>query len=230
MNLKNEKNAKRGFTLVEVLLVLAIVGIIAAFVIPLVISHANKTQLTSALQKTSNTFTYMVNHAQADVKMEAWDFNSTTPEFVAAYVLPYINIAKDCGMTDTGCFADTYITNNTGGASIGNDYYKVALTDGTAMAIKLTPGCSEDNPSECVDFIVDVNASNKPNAWGKDVFQFQILNSLYAVVPYGTFDSFNSETNKWEFAEDADASDKCLNSDERYCALKIINDGWEMNY
>lgn len=230
MNLKNEKNAKRGFTLVEVLLVLAIVGVIAAFVIPLVVSHANKTQLTSALQKTSNTFTNVINHAQTDVKMENWNYNSTTPEFVRAYILPHIHVAKDCGMSETGCFAEIYTSNNTGGTSIGNDYYKLALTDGTAMAIKLTPGCSDENPSECVNIIVDVNALNKPNTWGKDVFAFQILGNLNAVIPYGTFESYNINTNKWEFAKDEDASDKCLNSDERYCALKIINDGWEMNY
>ncbi len=223
------RNSRCAFTLAEVLIVLLIIGVIAAFLIPLLITNSSKTQLVSQLQKAANTFTNMINSAQTSVKMEAWNYDTTTEDFVKTYVLPYVNVAKDCGLAESGCFAEEYTTGYTS-AAIDNNYYKVVLADGIAMAIKLTPGCSETNPSECVDFIVDVNSSKTPNKWGKDVFNFQILHNLNAVVPYGTFDRYNSETSKWEFSDENDASEKCLNTDERYCALKIINDGWEMNY
>ncbi len=230
MNLKNEKGVKLGFTLAEALIVLAIVGVIAAFVIPLVITKSNTVQLVSALQKINNTFTNMANQAQTKENMQDWNFNSTTEEFVKEYVLPNVNVAQDCGMTGAGCFAENYTASNTGTAKVDNDYYKLVLTDGTAMAVKLTPGCTNDNPSVCVDFIVDVNSVNNPNKWGKDLFQYQILGNLSAVIPYGSFDRYDADLKKWVFAEENDASSKCLTSDERYCALKIINDGWEMNY
>lgn len=226
--MKNEKNTKRAFTLVEVLLVLVIVGIIAAFVIPLLITQSHKAQFVSALQKANNTFTNVVNHAQANVKMENWNYNTTTEAFVKEYILPYLNIAKDCGMDEEGCFAEEYKANNTGETDF-SEYYKVALTDGTAMAIKLIPGCSEDSPSECVSLVVDINSINKPNTWGKDVFQYQILNGLNAVVPYGSL-TYDDTNKKWEVSEGTEVNAKCQNSDEKYCALKIINEGWEMNY
>lgn len=227
MVLKKEKLAKCAFTLVEVLIVLVIIGIIAAFIISLLKVKTSSVKLVSQLQKASNTFANMINQAQTGVKMESWNYNTTTEDFVQNYILPYIGVAKDCGTTKEGCFAQEYQAKNTGPA-IDNSYYKILLSDGSAIAIKIIPGCSDKNPSECVDFIVDVNSTNKPNTWGKDVFEFQILNNLSAVVPYGAFEKF--ENGKWIMAEKDTTSEKCLNSDERCCALKIINDGWEMNY
>ncbi len=222
-----KKRTKQAFTLVEVLIVITIIGIIAAFVIPLLITKTNSAKLTAQLQKVSNTLNNMANQAQVDIKMESWNFNTTTENFVQNYMLPYIGVAQNCGMTEEGCFAKEYSAKNTGPV-IDNSYYKILLSDGSTIATKITPGCSDTNPSECVDFIVDVNGMEKPNVWGKDVFEFQILNSLSAVIPYGTFEKF--ENGKWIMAEKNTADEKCVNTDERYCALKIINDGWEMNY
>lgn len=230
MNSKIMKKARRAFTLAELIIVIAIVGIIAAVTIPLVSSNSQKLQSISALQKANNTFTNMVNQSQVNTKMESWNFNTDTETFVKEYFLPHVSVAKDCGMTDEGCFADSYASANTGGSSVGNDYYKVMLSDGIGMAVKLTPGCTDSNPSECVTFIVDTNGTKKPNRWGKDVFEYQILANLSTVVPYGSFTQYNEDTNKWEATEDDDVTTKCLSSDERYCALKIINDGWQMNY
>lgn len=229
MNLKIAQSVRRAFTLAELLIVMAIVGIIAAVTIPLVSANSQKLQSISALQKANNTFANMVNQSQVNTKIESWNFNTDTETFVKEYFLPYVNVAQDCGTTDTGCFADNYTAANTG-ESLDNNYYKVMLSDGVAMAIKLTPGCTDTNPSECVKIIVDTNGIKKPNRWGKDVFEYQILANLSAVVPFGSFTQYNEDTGKWEAAVDDDVTTKCTSSDERYCALKIINDGWEMNY
>ena len=70
--------SKNGFTLAEVLIVLTIIGIIAAITIPIVISSINNQKFITGLQKANNTFSNVINASQADVKMESWDFSKDT--------------------------------------------------------------------------------------------------------------------------------------------------------
>ena len=60
MNLKIAQSVRRAFTLAELLIVIAIIGIIAAVTIPLVSANSQKLQSISALQKANNTFANMV--------------------------------------------------------------------------------------------------------------------------------------------------------------------------
>ena len=124
MNLKIAQSVRRAFTLAELLIVMAIVGIIAAVTIPLVSANSQKLQSISALQKANNTFANMVNQSQVNTKIESWNFNTDTETFVKEYFLPYVNVAQDCGTTDTGCFADNYTAANTG-ESLDNNYYNI---------------------------------------------------------------------------------------------------------
>jgi len=230
MNFKNVKKVKQAFTLAEMLIVIVIIGVIAAIVTPIIVSNANKVKFVSGLQKANNTFANVVNHAQSDSPMESWNYNQGTEEFVKEYILPRLNVVENCGMAETGCFAESYNANNLGATTIDNTYYKVMLTDGVAVGIKVLEGCTDDNPSQCIDFIVDVNGKEKPNTWGRDLYNFEGLANLNAIVPFGTFASYDPNTKKWTFAEDGDAAAKCPSQDERYCALRVINDGWEINY
>lgn len=227
---------KKGFTLVETLIVLAVIGIVAAMTIPLIITSSNNTKFVTGLQKAANTFSNAINTSQADVKMESWDFTFETERLVKTYILPYLNVAKDCGMaTGMGCFGTNY-TFKDGAVDTdydnSSDYYKLVTGDGISIGIKGIQGCTDANPSVCIDYIVDVNGIDPPNKWGKDVFAFQTLANLNAVVPYGTFkdDGYNAATGKWELEEAATISAKCNEGDGKYCALKIINDGWEIKY
>ena len=231
---KSFKGRKKGFTLAEMLIVLAIVGIVAAITVPLVISKANNAKFISALQKASNTLTNVVNTAQSDVKMESWEFNFPTETLVNTYILPYLNIAKNCGMgTGGGCFANNYeFKDGTQDTDYDNssDYYKFITGDGISIAIKGIQGCTTGNPSVCIEYIVDVNGMDPPNKWGKDVHSFQTLANLNAVVPYGTFNQYNELTKKWEFEEPETITQNCIEGDGKYCTIKIINDGWQINY
>ena len=224
--------SKNGFTLAEVLIVLTIIGIIAAITIPIVISSINNQKFITGLQKANNTFSNVINASQADVKMESWDFSKDTTNLAKTYIVPYLNVAKNCENGE-GCFASGY-TFKDGSQDIdyntSSDYYKIMTTDGVSIAIKGTQGCTGENLSVCIDYIVDTNGVEPPNKWGKDVHAFQTLANLNAVVPYGTFKEYDAASGKWILEEQETATSSCLEGDGKYCALKIINDGWEIKY
>ncbi|MCX4275725.1 MAG: type II secretion system protein [Candidatus Gastranaerophilales bacterium] len=227
---------KKGFTLAEVLIVLLVIGIIAAFTIPLLVSKINNAKFVTGLQKAAYTFSNMTNVAQIDVKMDNWNFDLPTEDLANEYIKPHLNVAKDCGTkTGEGCFGKNYtLRDGTADTDYDNssDYYKLVTGDGVSIGIKGIQGCTNENPSVCIEYIVDVNGVNPPNTLGKDVHVFQTLAHLNAVVPYGTFKDggYNPATGKWTFEETEVASTNCLSGDAKYCTAKIINDGWEIKY
>lgn len=238
MNKKNSLSAKKGgFTLAEVLIAILVIGIIAAFTIPVLTNKINNAKLITGLQKAAYTFSNMVNAAQVNMKMESWNFDLDTANLAKEHITPYLNVAKDCGMnTGEGCFGKNYKlkdgTADSADYDNNADYYKVVTGDGIAIAIKGIQGCTNENPSVCIEYIVDVNGAEAPNTLGKDVHVFQTLANLNAVVPYGTFKEggYNKDTGKWTFEEAEKASTECLSGDSKYCTAKIINDGWQINY
>lgn len=237
MKILNASSFKKGFTLAEMLIVLAVIGIVAAIMIASVAASSQKTRLISALQKANNVFVNVANRSQAEGDMmDTWNYSLDVGEFANRYFTPRFNIIKNCGTTEEGCFADAYVRNDGSDATsstTGGDFYKFVVSDGTSIGIKLeTEGdqaCTATNPSICARLVVDVNGLSGPNKWGKDVFEFQILGNLNTIVPAGSFSSYDSETNRWTFNEQEAINTNCKTTGE-YCAAKIVNDGWEIKY
>ncbi len=85
---------KKGFTLAEVLIVLLVIGIIAAFTIPLLVSKINNAKFVTGLQKAAYTFSNMTNVAQIDVKMDNWNFDLPTEDLANEYINPTLTLQK----------------------------------------------------------------------------------------------------------------------------------------
>lgn len=226
-----ETSKRGGFTIVETLIVLTTIGIVAALVIPGMVTNTQKQRLVAALQKSNAALASVVYHAQArNLRMEDWNYSADSETFATSYIMPFVNAAKSCGADGDDCFAKkyTYRDGSDAASAISEDYYKATLSDGSAIAIK-SGGCTDSNPSICASFIVDTNGTDGPNQWGKDVFEFQILGGLHAIVPEGTFSSYNADTKRWEFSEPEKITQDCI-AKGTSCAAKIISDGWEINY
>ncbi len=231
MKIFKKTSPKGGFTLVETLVVLTAIGVVAALVIPAIVSDTQKQRLIAALQKSNAVLTSVAYHAQAkNLRMEDWNYNADSETFAKEYIMPFVNTLKECGTNSDECFAKSYTYRDGSDATsvISEDHYKATLADGASLAIK-SGGCTDANPSICASFIVDTNGTEGPNQWGKDVFEFQILGGLHAIVPEGTFESYDDATKKWVFKEADKVTEDCL-AKGTSCAAKIISDGWEMNY
>lgn len=225
---KTTANKKVGYTLAEVLIVLVIIGVVAALVITALVANTQKTQFVTGLQKANNILASAANHAQAESIMDTWNFALSSEEFTNTYLAKHLNIVKVCE-DKAGCLADSYTTLGENAGPDIEDYYKFILTDGIAMGIKSAGegGCTSTNPSVCATIVVDVNSTQGPNQWGKDLFAFNIYGGLNTIVPSGSF--LLDDTGKWKTREASEIDTNCLSTGE-YCAAKIANEGWEMNY
>ena len=77
MNIRRERNImmkKNGFTLAEVLITLAIIGVVATMTLPALMTNTAEQQAKSALKKGINTFTEAAQMSQA---IDGYDYAST---------------------------------------------------------------------------------------------------------------------------------------------------------
>ncbi len=241
-------SSRKGFTLAEVLITLAIVGIIAVLTIPTLISNYKKKQTVAKLKQTYSLISQALMMAQVNYgDTSNWEVSGIygTPTsdpnfdreknitvFTQKYFIPYLKIADDYGYTNfyrinyDGPF-------NPGDGSYYGNYsmsYFVRLSNNVIVAVTLgNSGCiGGTNPDgSCVYseyrnilFKVDVNGFAKPNTLGKDVF-------------YMTFD-LKSRTFKF-YSYDNIYREDYLNfcgsnsgASVMLCGYLIFLDGWEI--
>lgn len=213
---------KRAFTLAEVLLVLGIIGTVAALTLPVLINDTNNKVTVVKLKKAYSTLSQATAMVQNSVNNLAKgnDLASVT-KFYELYK-PYLRLAKDCGcgVSQAGCWSDNTKALN------GNDYTyshkgwigdyscSVTLADGTNITFDAWQ--SENLGIEADDtwaffMFVDVNGNKKPNTLGKDVFNFAV--SRNGLVPAGMqSDSIHcSVTDKNNAYAGMDCTAKVLN-------------------
>ncbi|MBE7709806.1 MAG: type II secretion system protein [Cyanobacteria bacterium SIG32] len=189
---------KSAFTLAEVLITLAIIGVVAAMTIPTLIANYQEKQTVTALRKfqTNMTQAYLratVDHGYA-IQWEENNSQTLTSQERCHKMFekfrPYLKIAKDCG-SRSGCFGEGNYKKIDGTETskswdyTGVNWYKVILSDGmSVLFFSRGPVFSQlGNTTEHGTFIVDINGKNGPNMMGKDTFTFFLTNN--GVVPDG---------------------------------------------
>jgi len=159
------QNSKKGFTLAEVLVTLAIIGVVAALTIPTLISSTNASKFTTALKKNLSTLNSVLQTNLANNDMAANDTSIEDAADLAAWFI-------------TGSAAGTTASNlNVLSWTAGDT--SAWLTDGTRLTFYKTTGttggCVNDaadafTPSvdETCYVIVDTNGDKKPNSIATD--------------------------------------------------------------
>lgn len=189
-----------GFTLSEIILVLAIMGTLLAMTLPALMTQTNKGAYVAGLQKIYgmlDTATSQIMLKNAGTTINA--FGATAEECRAKYG-EYLEFYKTCDSSIAGnCWASA-TKKLSGGTPIGfslNRSVAAILPDGTFVTFaQSTPACTQTgmtvaayvagNPQiVCTILYVDVNGFKGPNKMGKDIFSMRVIRNGI-VLPAGT--------------------------------------------
>ena len=202
---------KFAFTLSEILITLAIIGVVAAITVPSVLTTTQKYQYRSALKKTYSSLSNALNlsygyYLYDDYRDWEYSHQNEFTEEVFNRLSRHLGIIKVCGrkFTENECFAPVKAKNGkpalffkqNGFADNFAHLYTFVLNDGTSVAIDIWYDTSiskyagvqnklivnDDN----LIILVDINGKKQPNMLGRDVHMFVLTE--YGLVPAGIDD------------------------------------------
>lgn len=229
---------KKAFTFVEVMITIAILGIIAALIIPILLAGINERRWITGCKKAYTTLSQATDAAILDRgPLKDWPGADADSEKVYRYFAQHLNITKEC-LQESGCWTrnikglngSTNVSNFTD-QGYGTPAISFKTADGMNMAFDLQPadtvaggtwqGVSRDyNITNRTDknqamytFHVDVNGDQGPNVIGKDIYNFVVTQK--GLVPAGDKNSNDNGCNK--------------NTDGMKCAARVLGEG-KMSY
>ena len=208
------RRTKQAFTLAEVLLTLAIIGVVAALTIPAVITKVTNAQFVTGAKKAYNTLKSIEQKAAIDFgDRTLWDPSLSETEYFNKYYKPYLDVLKDCKDDgEEGCWGAQYRYLNGGqiDPSHNNLGYNIITSDGMSMKFDIYTRWN-------VTISVDVNGPKGPNVWGKDVYAFEHCFYI-GMKPFGSH------------YVTADIEDKCYSGGSGdMCIVKVLSEG-KINY
>ena len=195
---------KHGFTLAEVLVTLAIIGVVASIVMPMTINNTKKNQTGAILGRAVEQFELgCQNYVQdQNIKnMEAGSVSYSTMLYPSDKDITISKLLKYVG-AEPSTVSNTYSFQKFG-ATFTADKQTVAAGGGS----------SPDTPLFTLTF--DTNGSKGPNAYATDKFEFDLLNSC-KMRPAGYAD----------YSSCPGSSD----TTKKTCAAKVVADGFKITY
>ena len=176
------KEIKKGFTLAEVLIVIGIIGVVAALTLPNLNHATGDKETVTKVKKIYSTLTEAVDRAQVIYgAVDTWGNGLSTQaeknEQFAKRVTEFLKVSKDCGF-EGGCFSsssyDRFDDDNISPNFLSNlqsrNDYMVMLPDGISLSFECDP-----NISSYLEIRVDIDGPNKgKNLFGKDIFEFYV--------------------------------------------------------
>ena len=188
------KNKYFAFTLAETLIVIGIIGVVAALVIPYLNSSTNHAQEVAKYKK---VYSELFNaHESAIVEygpISTWNKRCDN-SYGAGCLQKYLDRISDFLKVSNNCYSNcakgvyTKLHENT-----SEEYFKAhtaTLNDGTTIMTNsfAYPNCDHYNQTlydYCGYLFVDLDGPQKgKNTWGIDLFQF-IVTDKHGIVPNG---------------------------------------------
>lgn len=209
---------KQAFTLAEVLVTLAIIGVVAAMTVPTLMQNYQRKAYVAQLQKVYNEASQAASQYMTDrnaVNLKEAGLNSGTA--AQNLIRNYFKVVSTCDNSLSPCFADAYTTLDSNSYSLSG---QVSTSFVLASGSSIRPLYSYDSKNQkLVNLFVDTNGKQGPNILGRDAFYMALYSD-------GTIDTYN-----------ANATSIPLTEDQRNSAGtewgpfgKILNANWEMTY
>lgn len=165
-------NFKKAFTLAEVLITLAVIGVVSVLTIPNVVANYKTRVFTTQIQRFYNQWNNAVAQYIQDQNVDTFvetDIVNSPDNFFKKY----FKVTKICGKEIAGCFATEYSTISKNGsmdiveAINGDDHnpYCVTLNTGASVCYML------DMPDT---LLFDANGAEFPNVAGRDYFLIHV--------------------------------------------------------
>lgn len=242
----------KAFTLAEVLITLGIIGVVAALTIPTLVANYQKTQYATQLKKFYATFNQALkqytadNSCPDDLLCTGLFENTADPDYqntTGDALVKYFKVSKN-GRAG-GCYPafeartihTKYDLSDAGSIGCPGGYQFITI-DGIYVQFSSFSTCLDAGSARhitgqmnqrCGVVDIDLNGVKPPNAWGRDIFRFNITNGKGAsLYPAGGID--DSHDTPWR--TDAGTPQECYsgNTSGMNCAGRIMEDGWQMNY
>lgn len=174
-------NKSKAFTLTEVLIAILIVGVIAALVLPMIVTKYQDKLFDSAFTRETRTIENAVNALAVEENKTSFfetmmykDSDPTTyDDSVGKFMKKYMRVSKYCGDSNGSCFASSYSEYKDKDKVTYTPTYKggcAVLKNG--MSICMEPQIAETAP---VKGIIDLNGPKGPNVYGRDLREFSLL-------------------------------------------------------
>ena len=215
-----------AFTLAETLIVMGIIGVVAALTLPNLNSSTGDKEKVAKVKKIYQNLNDALGRAEAVYgPMTNWCSNINKEQdcskIAGERITEFMKVSKNCGIEKKkGCFAlEGKMLDNSAMANVDDSdaIYKIITQDGTSVGfMKFLNGTIYKGKGR---IYIDIDGPNKgPNIMGKDNFAF-VMDENNCVIPYGPH-SFSS----WDQASSSDDSKLGL-----YAAWWII-DNDNMDY
>lgn len=186
---------KKGFTLAEILITLAIIGLVAAMTIPSLVEKSNDAEYRTALKNFNATLSQATAKIQIENGGDIWDdsgakdygwYSQPNSIRMRAEYKKHLKLVKEGAVKDlfypllkqykvsTGFNMTTYVAP------------AAVLSDGSYVVFYSFQNCASTN---CGVVGVDVNGMKGPNMMGKDYYEFYIgeqSQGNYIVIPSGS--------------------------------------------
>ena len=182
---------KNAFTLAEVLITLAVIGIVAALTLPGLIQNHNEKAWSTAKDLWEKKLTETVRRMNVDGVMTGHD---STEDFMNTFK-NYMKVIKTCDNSEHNkCYSPEFVltgkrdnlekkyiedfktAGDLGITDWNTNTMSFVVADGTTVIMAYNPKCPYADPVEdtgsqvsCISMMIDVNGKKSPNRVGKDI-------------------------------------------------------------
>lgn len=232
---------KFAFTLTELMIAIAVIGIISALTVPAMVKKYQQDSMVMALKKHYSILNDNLEKYKSEKAIGA--LPTMNQQDAINFLRDYYKVNEECSIT-TQCFAAQYrnIRDDESSSNRINTGYGAKLADGASIYIEPSnnqPNAAYQqtcNGTDCymqtntyygtrlATVYLDVNGQDRPNIGGRDMFTFYIYGNYTAdsISPTAANKAANRETDFNLF---------CMGSPIGVgCFGKILNDNWKMNY